>query len=177
MSLITPRTSERRLLVPEPLRIWSCGIAEINSDISDEGLFVKGGYPLGPTRQGNLYGGYAPVPPHVDVTEAELDGRPAHPVWGLMLACPEGSLEWDGGSTAIGTGSAYVVDPTRRHAVSGSAGCVAFIATWDWNPEEAFEDLDAFADAALALAIALHARNQDPASFLESELGMIGELC
>lgn len=175
--MIVPRTSPTRLVVPEPLRSWACAIAEMNTDISDEGLFIKGGYSLGISGKANLYGGSAPVPPHVDVTLDELDGRPIHPVWGFMLTCPEGWLEWNGGRAPIGTGCAYVVDPTRTHAVTGPAGGIAFIATWDWNPEEVFTDLDTFAQASLALATSLHARDGDPVSFLEAELGMLGELC
>jgi len=176
MSPILPRVSSRRLAVPEPLRLWACGVAELNSDLSEDGLYVGNGYALGPTSRGNLYAGRAPVPAHVDVTECEMGDRPRFPVWGLMLTCPDGALEWDSGSAAIGTGCAYVIDPLHTHGVSGPSGDIAFIATWEWNPEEAFADLDAFADAALELAIALHSRDPDPTSFLEKELGMVGEL-
>lgn len=177
MTGIEPMVSPLRLVVPPALVSWAGTIAEINIDLSEDGLLLKDGYHhdgLGPV---SLYGGMAPVPSHVDVREEELAGRIPHPVWGFVLSCPEGELHWKDGCAPIGAGCAYVVDPSVPHGVTGPEGHIAFLATWDYDPIPVYGDLARFASCCLALAEDLRRQEPDAVRFVERELGMEGELC
>lgn len=177
MTGIAGSVSPGRFDVPEDLKRWAGEIAAINADLSEDGLLVKDGYRLEEGGTVSLYGGHGPVAPHVDVTPEELGDRTPFPVWGFMLTCPEGTLHRHDGSDPIATGSAYVLDPRESHSVACSPGCIAFLATWGWNPEDVFADLDAFAGSCLGLASRLHAETPDAGTFMEHETGMEGLAC
>jgi hypothetical protein len=166
-----PFSSPGRRDVPADIQAWAAEWGALNAEVAEDGLLV-----CCPTRKWtpgslSLYGGHAPIRPHVDVT-AETEPDEIHPIWGLMLSCPEGRLCWDDGSVAVGTGSCFTVDPGRTHSLVAPAAPLAFVATWGYDPEAEFGSHEAFMEKAISFATQLFEEQPDPVSFLEKETGM-----
>lgn len=166
-----PFSSPGRIDVPTDLSGWAAEWGALNAEVSEDGLLV-----CCPTRAWtpgalSLYGGHAPVNPHVDVT-GETEQDEIFPIWGLMLSCPEGRLCWDGGSVAVGTGSSFTIDPRRTHSLVSPHGALAFVATWGYDPTKEFGTHDDFVAKALGFAQGLFREQPDAVGFLEKETGM-----
>ncbi len=166
---------EERRTIPCQIVAWASEWAELNVDMNDESSFLCSHGPddLLPMRL-NLNGGMAPVGEHVDTVPSEA-GR--FPVWGLLLACPEGELVVRGTDGTerrrrIGTGSVYCLDPSMPHRVECTHGAIAFVGTWGVDPADAFGSLESFAEKAMLLAIREHACCPDSTTFVERSLNL-----
>lgn len=166
-------SSPFRVEIPAPIRAWADEWASINVDIAQESLIVSSGHRMAGMPPISLYGGNTPIDTHVDLRPEEIDDEnPAHPIWGVILACPEGRLVWEDGATPIGVGSVYIVDPTRPHAVDAPPGAIAFAGTFSYDPRERFITLERFAAHVVEMVSQMHQRQPDPVRFIEIEAGL-----